>query len=133
MPILKLLFARDRGGHVGEHLKMNQPVDSIFGHMAQRGFGTILRKTFEQIRRYADVDRAVELACKDINARVFLFSHGWNLAAKWTLKQVQGDDLFHVSFTTRRHPELVSGYISRFAPLWWQAQVSQDEFLGAVK
>jgi hypothetical protein len=51
-----------------------------------------------------------------------LLSHRQSLAAKWTLKQVQGDGFFRrYGFSNKprtaaqRHPELVSGSIARFA------------------
>jgi hypothetical protein len=118
MPILQLLFAGNRGGHVRKHFEVYQPVDGIFGRMSRRRFGAILRQAFEQIRRNANVYRAIALTDKDIDARVSLISHWRSLAAKWTLKQVQGDGIFEGSLLTQRHPELVSGSIGRLAPFW---------------
>ena len=91
MPILQLLLARNRGPHRAENLKMHQPVNCIFGGMSRRHTAAMLRNPFEQVRRYADVQRPIMLACKYIYARGFLVSHALDSAAKWTLKQVQGD------------------------------------------
>ncbi len=93
MPILQLLLTRNGGLHRAEGFKMHKAMDRISGSMAGGQITTMLRQTFEQIRRNADVQRAVKLACKYIYARLLFLSHQWSLAAKWTLKQVQGDDL----------------------------------------
>jgi hypothetical protein len=70
---------------------MHQPVNRIFGGMSGRHTAPMLRKPFEQVRRYADIKRTIMLACKYIYAWDFLVSHALDTAAKWTLKQVQGD------------------------------------------
>jgi hypothetical protein len=98
MPILQLLLTRNRRLHRAKNLKMHQPVNRIFGSMSRRHTAAMLRKPLEQVRRYADVQRPIMLACKYIYARGFLVSHALESAAKWTLerqspkvKQVQGD------------------------------------------
>jgi hypothetical protein len=91
MPILQLLLTRNRRLHRAKNLKMHQPVNRIFGSMSRRHTAAMLRKPLEQVGRYADVQRPIMLACKYIYARGFLVSHALESAAKWTLKQVQGD------------------------------------------
>jgi hypothetical protein len=59
--------------------------------MARRQMPAMLRKPFQQVRGYANIKRAVKLAGKDIYARLLFLSHRRSIAAKWTLKQVQGD------------------------------------------
>ena len=155
MPILQLFFAQYGAFHVAEHLKMDQPVNRIFRGMSWHRIAAMLPNASDQVRGHANVQRAVMLARKDIDARVFLFSHGWNITAKWTLKQVQGDGFFALCVSSRlqrqkprhvtqrhgaqcgaykpRHPELVSGSIGRFASTNMRIQISRDEFFGAVE
>ena len=150
MPILQLLLARNRAFHVAKHLKMHKPVNRIFRRMSGHRIVAVLPNAREQVRRHPNVERAVKLARKDIDARVFLFSHRRNITAKWTLKQVQGDGIFALCTSPRlqrqkpryahphqpykpRHPELVSGSIGRFPPADMRTRVSPDEFLGDVK
>jgi hypothetical protein len=94
MPILQLLLPRNGAFHVAKHFKMHQPVDRIFRRVPGRRIVAMLPNAREQVRRHANVERAVKLASKDIDARVFLFSHVRSFAEKWTLKQVQGDGIF---------------------------------------
>ena len=91
MPILQLFFTRNRGLHRAKNLKMHQPVNRIFGRMSWRHAAPMLRKPFEQVRGDADVQRSVKLACKYVYTGSFFISHALDSAAKWTLKQVQGD------------------------------------------
>ena len=62
--------------------------------------------------------RAIVAAGKDVDARKPFLPHVIELAAKWTLKQVQGDeegmglDYSFSHLPQRRHPELVSGSIA---------------------
>jgi hypothetical protein len=132
MPILQLFFARNRAFHVAKHFKMHQPVNRIFRRMSGHRIIAVLPNAREQVRRHANVERAVKLARKDIDTRVFLCSHRRNITAKWTLKQVQGDEFFALCVSRQvqrqkpcyarprqpykpRHPELVSGSIGKFA------------------
>ena len=91
MPVLQLFLPRNGGLHRAEQLEMNQPVNRIFGSVAGRQLASMLRQPLEQVRSYANVKSAVMAACEDIYARLFFQSHWQDLAAKWTLKQVQGD------------------------------------------
>ncbi len=154
VPVFQLLFARNRALHVAKHFKMDKPVDRIFRRMPGRCAIAMLPNAREKVRGHANVERAVKLASKNIDARVFLFSHRWSIAARWTLKQVQGDGIFALCLTNPfhsaprqvtpshrplgdlnkpRHPELVSGSIVRFAPTYMETLISPCEFLGAVK
>ena len=91
MPVLQLLFARNGSLHRAEQFKVDQPVNRIFGSMPRRKPAPMLRQSFQQVRSHADVERAVKLARKNIYARLLFLSHRRSLAAKWALKQVQGD------------------------------------------
>jgi hypothetical protein len=118
MPVFQLLLASDRVIHRRKHLKMHKAIDCIFGRMPRYRAVTMLVKAFDQIRGQTNVKRAVRLACKNVNARLFFCLHQLGLAARWTLKQVQGDDKFQVRFHKPRHPELVSGSTGRFVQFW---------------
>ena len=150
MPIFKLFLAQYGALHVSKHLKMDQPVNRVFRRMAGHCAVAMLPNAREKVRGHANVQRAVMLARKDIDARVFLFSHGRNITAKWTLKQVQGDGIFALCVSPRlqrqkpryarprqpykpRHPELVSGSIGRLAPADMRTLITQDKFMGVVK
>jgi hypothetical protein len=117
MPVLQLFLPRNGGGHVGEQFIMNKAVHIIFRSKAISMLIEMLIYTLRQIGRNTDVKRAITLARKDIDAGLFLFSHRLNNAAKWTLKQVQGDELLRNQHgvENHRHPELVSGSIGRLA------------------
>ena len=91
MPVLQLLLASNGCLHRAEQFEMDQAINRIFGSMAWRRMTAMLRKPLEQVGSYAGVKRAVKLASKDIYARLLFLSHQRSLAAKWTLKQVQGD------------------------------------------
>ncbi len=91
VPILQLLLASNGSFHRAEQFKINQPVNGIFGSMAGRQMTAMLRKPFQQVGCDADVERTVKLARKNIYARLLFLPHRRSLAAKWTLKQVQGD------------------------------------------
>ena len=109
MPIFQLLLARNRGLHRAKNLKMHQSVNRIFGSMSRRHTAPMSRKPLEQVRRYADIKRTIMLACKYIYAWGFLVSHTLDSAAKWTLKQVQGDVLINGSFYDEYRPVEKSG------------------------
>jgi hypothetical protein len=119
MPVLQLFLPRNGGGHVGEQFIMNKAVHIIFRGKAISMLIAMLIYTLRQIGRNTDVKRAITLARKDIYAGLFLLSHRLNNAAKWTLKQVQGDELLRNQHgvENHRHPELVSGSIGRPAQL----------------
>ena len=90
-PVLELLLAGNRGEHVAMHL---EPDEALYAVLAGKSFersGPMLPQPHHQVRRYADVKRAVVPAGKDVDARIALLSHVSDSAARWTLKQVQGD------------------------------------------
>ncbi len=93
MPVFQLFLARNRAFHVAKHLKMNQPVNRVFRRMSGHCAVSVLPDAGEKIGCHANVERPVQLAGKDIDAWVFLFSHRRSFAEKWTLKQVQGDGI----------------------------------------
>jgi hypothetical protein len=108
VPILQLLLTRNGGLHHAKNLKMHQPVNRISGRMSRRHTAPMLRKPLEQVRRYADIKRTIMLACKYIYARGFLVSHALDTAAKWTLKQVQGDVRFCKMFRMNSNIQAVT-------------------------
>jgi hypothetical protein len=132
MPVLELLLTHNCWFHLAKHLKMDQAINRIFGGKAGKGFVAVLPQAGDQVRRHANVKRTIGFARKNINTGLTFLSHGRSLAAKWTLKQVQGDGLFggdgfsnksHRSTqrhpeSPQRHPELVSGSIGRFIQFW---------------
>ena len=108
VPILQLFFARYRRLHRAKNFKMHQPVNGIFGRMSRRHTAAMLRKPLQQVGRDADVQRSIMLACKYIYARGFFISHALESAAKWTLKQVQGDVNFGKMFHMNSNPHAVT-------------------------
>ena len=126
MPIFQLFLARNRTLHVAKHLKMHEAVNAIFGSKTGRRIVSMLPDARHKVGRHSNIQRAIKRAGKDIDARLLFFSHGRSLAAKWTLKQVQGDGNFwkgsflkYPLSPSPRHPELVSGSIGRFALMLW--------------
>lgn len=92
MPPLELLFARDGGLHGLKTLIIDQFHHVIaLGKAVFRG-GTMLPQAREQIGRDTDVERAARLACQNVNAGLAFIRHGPEAMARWTLKQVQGDE-----------------------------------------
>jgi hypothetical protein len=128
MPVFQLLFAGYGTVHIAQHLRMNQPMHTIFGSKSVRMLIAVLIHALHQIGRHADIDRAVMPARQHIDAGLLFFSHLSSDALKWTLKQVQGDGLFylivlakrhlknHRQLNNQRHPELVSGSIYPHSP-----------------
>ncbi len=114
MPVFQLLLARYRRFHLTKYLKMHKAINGIFRCMPRHQAVAMLRQALRQIGRHADIKRTVKFTCKDIDARVSFFSHWRSLAEKWTLKQVQGDELFESGVHPLRHPKLVSGSTGRF-------------------
>ena len=127
VPVFELLFARDCGDHGPVDFEVNQPVDGVTFGETRLSALAMLPHPAEQIRGHAAVERAVILARKNIHAWDPLLPHGPECAAKWTLKQVQGDGIglsleffpksapicrparvFAPSPTHLRHAELVS-------------------------
>ena len=118
VPVLELLLARDRSVHVAEHFEVDETVDFVAAGESRQSVVAMLPKPCDQIGRHADVERAERLARKDVDARDTFLPHGPVFGARWTLKQVQGDEegmgLEVVSSTTLyqpRHAELVSATI----------------------
>ena len=93
MPVFQLLLARNGGLHRAKDFKMHKAIYRIFGSVPGRKAAPVLGNTLQKIRCNADVKRTVELAGKNIHARLLFLSHRPGIAAKWTLKQVQGDGL----------------------------------------
>jgi hypothetical protein len=91
VPVFQLFLACNRGVHIAKQLKTDKAVDGVFGGETIRHFAAMLLHTLHQIRRYADVKRAVNAAGEYIYAGLFFFFHWQSIAAKWTLKQVQAD------------------------------------------
>ena len=116
MPTLQLLLAHDRWLHVAEQLKVDKAMDGIARGESGERIVAMLPHSRDKIGRYTGVKSAVMPARKDIDARLAFFPHGPECAAKWALKQVQGDEAgmrmeFSPTLTFSRHPELVSGPI----------------------
>jgi hypothetical protein len=134
VPVLQLFLPRNRGRHVGEQFIMHKSVDRIYGRVTRRKVVAMLIYALGQVRRHAYVSRAIKFAGQNIDAGLFLFSHRLNNAAKWTLKQVQGDGVRknqrHVQ--NPHHPELVSGSIGRLAQFKLRERNSQDGILRAT-
>ena len=110
MPVLELLLPGNGVFHVAEHLEVDEPVDLVAAGEARQQPLAMLDKPLEQVRSDPDVDRAVVPAREEIDARIALLRHGSERAAKWTLKQVQGDEE-RTDFEILRNDELVSAYI----------------------
>ena len=120
VPVLELLLARDRGDHVAIDFEMNQAVDFVTPGKSRQRIIAMLPKPTDQIRGYAHIKRAVVPARKDVDARKAFLPHGAESGARWTLKQVQGDEFgskwsFHRPrpLPFHRHAELVSASIVR--------------------
>jgi hypothetical protein len=74
----------------------------------------MLREPLQQVGRDANVQRSIMLACNYVYAGRFFISHALEIAAKWTLKQVQGDVNFSKMFHMNSNPHAVT---CRFGPL----------------
>ena len=92
MPTLQLLLAHDRWLHVAEQLKVDKAMDGIARGESGERIVAMLPHSRDKIGRYTDVKRAVMPARQNINARKPFLPHSAGCAAKWTLKQVQGDE-----------------------------------------
>ena len=93
VPVLELLFARDRGDHVAVHFKPDQPLDAVPFCKPRHGTFAVLPKPGQKVGRDANVERAARLAGKYVNAGISFAQHGAEHAVRWTLKQVQGDKI----------------------------------------
>jgi hypothetical protein len=92
VPALQLLLAQDRQFHFAEHFKMNEAMHGVSRRKPRQHIIAMLPKPRDQVGCDTDVDRAVVLACKDVDARGPLVTHALEVAEKWVLKQVQDDD-----------------------------------------
>ena len=90
-PVFQLLLSRDRAGHIVKHFKPDKAIYGIFRRVSGRQAVAMLVKALDQVRGYADAQRAVRLADEYVDAGLFHLSHGRYMGAPWTLKQVQGD------------------------------------------
>ena len=117
VPAFKLFFAQDCRFHPAEQLKVDETMNAVTRGMSRQRVIAMLPKPTDQMGSHANVKRSIKPTGQNVDARLLvLSSHAWNDAAKWALKQVQGDGLDLVlklssSLPLRRHPELVSGPI----------------------
>ena len=112
VPALELLFAQNSGFHLAKQFIVDQPVDFVPRGKPRQRTVAVLPKAGKQVGRNPHVKRAVVPARQDIDARKPLLSHWAGCAAKWTLKQVQGDELGSKwLLPLPRHAELVSASI----------------------
>ena len=92
VPALQLLFAKDGWLHLPEQFVVNQAVNvAAAGESRELGIA-VLPQAREQVGRHTNVERTVQAAREDIDARKTLLPHRIEFAAEWTLKQVQGDE-----------------------------------------
>ena len=110
VPALQLLLARDGGADIAELLEPDEAMDVVAACEALDLTVSMLPKSRDQIAGNADVKRAVRLAGKDVDARVALERHERERVEKWTLKQVQGDEIER-TLPEVRHAELGSASI----------------------
>ena len=112
VPVLELLLAGNCGVHVAKHLEVHKAVDCVAAREPRQRVIAMLPQPRDQIGSDADVERAEGLAREDIDAGLAFLPHGPELGARWTLKQVQGDELnSEWPFSMHRHAELVSASI----------------------
>ena len=117
VPVLKLFFAQDCRFHLAEQFEMDEPMNTVARGMSGQRIVAVLPKPSDQVGSHANIQRPVKLTGQNVDARLLVLSgHAWNDAAKWALKQVQGDGVgvgleLSSSLPLRRHPELVSGPI----------------------
>ncbi len=93
MPSLELFLTGNRARHVAEHLEMNEAVDVVTPGEAGNDAVAMLPEPARQVRRDADVERAIMPIGKDVDARVSLEWHTVERAPRWMLKQVQHDEV----------------------------------------
>ena len=93
VPVLQLLLASNRSEHIAVHLEPHETLDLVSLCEARRDRFAMLPQTGFEVGRDADVECAARLACEDVDAGIALAGHGAEFAARWTLKQVQGDGL----------------------------------------
>ena len=93
VPPLQLLLAQDCRFHFTKQFIVNQPVDFMARSKTGQSIVPVLPHSPKQIGRNPNVKRAVMPAGQNINARKTLLPHRTECGAKWTLKQVQGDEV----------------------------------------
>jgi hypothetical protein len=118
MPILQLLLTCDGARHVLKKLKANETIDGIFRRKPPALRLPVLPHPRQQVRRYANIQRPIMLARKDIDTGLFIHPTVHN--------------------KNRRHPELVSGSIPRPTTIrcvraWMLKQVQHDDVWSAVR
>ena len=91
-PVLQLLFTGYRCDHVAVHFKPDQPGNTVRAGEARQRALAVLPQARRQVGRHANVQRAARLAGQNVDAGVAIGRHRADLAPRWTLKQVQGDD-----------------------------------------
>jgi hypothetical protein len=91
VPVLQLLLAGNRREHVAVHLEPYEPLDLVLLGEAWRHRFAMLPQSLFEVGCYADVECAAWLAGENVDAGVALAGHRAGFAARWTLKQVQGD------------------------------------------
>jgi hypothetical protein len=120
VPVLELLLTGYGIDHVAEDFEMDEPVDFVPPGEPWQDIAPMLPQATDEIGSDADIQRAIVSARKNIDTRDAFLPHGPECAARWTLKQVQGDeegmDLeSSPNLCLVRHAELVSASIARSA------------------
>ena len=69
VPVLQLLLAGDRAGHVLEHLEPDETVDGMALRETWNGAGSVLVQALERVTRHTDVERAATAARQNVDAR----------------------------------------------------------------
>ena len=96
MPALQLLLAQDCRFHFAEQFIVDEHVDCVARGEPRQRIVAMLPQARDEVGGDADVDCAVGLTRKDVDARELLITHGPDIEAKWVLKQVQDDDTCEV-------------------------------------
>ena len=82
MPALQLLLAQDRRFHLAEQFIVYEQVDGVLRGESRKRIVAMLPEPGDEVGGYADVDRAVGLARKDVDAREQLIAHAPEYAAQ---------------------------------------------------
>ena len=96
MPTLELFLTENCRFHFAKQLIVHESVNGVFRSESGDRIVSVLPKSCDEIGCHADVDRAVGLACEDVDAREAFVVHKPEFAARWVLKQVQDDDICEV-------------------------------------
>ena len=92
MPAFELLFAQDCRVHVTEPFEMNEGVNTVLRSKSGNRIAAMLPDARDKIGSNPDVNRAVGLTGKDVDAGLAFVSHGPEIGGQWILKQVQDDE-----------------------------------------